>query len=60
MSGPGFIWSVLYAVGLLFTFIGERILATGQGRVVFTALGCALVLVARIRSPMKVKSRPTA
>jgi len=40
-----FLWSVLYAAGLAALYLGERILAAGRGRWVFTLAGLALVLV---------------
>jgi hypothetical protein len=44
--GPSSFWSILYGFGMVFLFTGERILAAGRPRFVFSGLGLVLLLVA--------------
>jgi len=48
MKGRSYVVSILFALGLLGVFVGERLIGTGTSRGVFTGLGLALVLAALV------------
>ena len=51
--GRSYLWSILYAAGLISIFIGERIIGAGRARWVFTIAGAVLVLAAVIARALR-------
>lgn len=49
-----YLWSILYAVGLISIYLGERIIGGGRGRWVFTIAGAVVVLAATIVRAIRV------
>ena len=45
MAAQSLVWSVLYFVGMLSTFVGERVIGAGSGRAM-TIVGVLLIVVA--------------
>src|SRR5260370_31272438 len=53
-----YLWSILYAVGLLFIYLGERIIGGGKARWVVTTAGALVVVAAGIVRPLRGGVRP--
>ena len=44
MSGRSYVWSLVFVVGLIAIYVGERLIGAGIGRSVATSLGVLLTL----------------
>ncbi len=52
---PSFLWSILFAGGLLFVFVGERLMTSGNPRMV-TGLGAVMVVIALVLRVLRLKA----
>ena len=53
-ASRSYLWSILYAVGLISIYLGERIIGGGRGRWAFTVAGAVVVLAATIVRAIRV------
>lgn len=54
MKGNSFVASTLFGVGLLALFVGERLLASGTGRMIASGLGAALIALGVVLRVLRV------